>query len=305
VCSLVDARERVGYTETASPAKQRHNRGFDAAFSTCLSAGPVQHEVLRNLEIVTALGGKVEDSKLEISLTQRDREFTRKLLANAPATSTLVAVGIGGHSASRRWPLENYALSLKQLWKERRLQPVIICSDDEWEEGRKLDQLLCCEAIIVSGVPLRKVCAVLERCHLFIGNDSGSAHLAGAMNCKTIVISRHPSGGDPNHANSPIRFAPFCDRVRVLQPQAGLDACKTECLCAEPHCITAVSVEQVVAAAREMLRRDEPLASCAQTNLTPPHDDDSRLVIDPAAAIALSKAAELSRAPRGRPASLP
>jgi heptosyltransferase-2 len=221
LCSLVDAKERVGYTEMASPAKQRHNRGFDAAFNTCLSAGPVQHEVLRNLEIVRILGGKVEDSKLEISLTQRDREFASKLLANVPATSTLVAVGIGSRSASRRWPLENYAQSLNQLWKERRMQPVIICSDGEWEEACKLDKLLCSEAIIISGAPLRKVCAVLERCHLFIGNDSGSAHLAGAMNCKTIVISRHPSGGDPNHANSPIRFAPYCDRVRVLQPAAG------------------------------------------------------------------------------------
>ena len=304
LCSLVDAKERVGYTEMASPAKQRHNRGFDAAFSTCLSAGPVQHEVLRNLEIVRILGGKVEDSKLEISLTQRDREFASKLLANVPATSTLVAVGIGGRSASRRWQLENYAQSLNQLWKERRMQPVIICSDGEWEAACKLDKLLCSEAIIISGVPLRKVCAVLERCHLFIGNDSGSAHLAGAMNCKTIVISRHPSGGDPNHANSPIRFAPYCDRVCVLQPAAGLDACKAACLSAGPHCITAVSVEQAVAAAREMLRRDHSSSSRAtQTNMAPPRGDDSPPVIDPAAAVALSKA-ELSRVAGNRPANL-
>ena len=99
LCSLADAAERVGYTETASPAKQRHNRGFDAAFNTCLSAGPVRHEVLRNLEIVKALGGKVEDSKLEINLTNRDREFATKVLANVPASSTVVAVGIGGRSA--------------------------------------------------------------------------------------------------------------------------------------------------------------------------------------------------------------
>jgi heptosyltransferase-2 len=304
LCSLVDAKERVGYTETASPAKQRHNRGFDAAFNACLSAGPVQHELLRNLEIVRALGGKVEDGKLEISLTHRDREFASKLLANIPATSTVVAVGIGGSSASRRWPLENYARTLTQLWKEHRMQPMIICSDGEWEEAGKLAKLLCCEPIIVSGAPLRKVCALLEHCDLFIGNDSGSAHLAGAMNCKTIVISRHPSGGDPNHANSPIRFAPYCDQVRVLQPQAGLDSCKAECLSAAPHCITTVSVEQAVAAAREMLT-DTSSQSGIETNLSPPHKDDSHPVIDPAAAVALSKAAVLSKLARSRPANLP
>jgi ADP-heptose:LPS heptosyltransferase len=305
LCSLVDAAERVGYTETASPAKQRHNRGFDAAFSTCLSAGPVQHEVLRNLEIAKALGGKADNSKLEISLTNRDREFASKLLANVPASSAVVAVGIGGGSASRRWPPENYAESLTRLGKERRVQPVIICSHDERKEACKLGKLLRGEAIIVSGTPLRKVCAVLERCDLFIGNDSGSAHLAGAMDCNVIVISRHPSGGDPNHANSPIRFAPYCDRVRVLQPAAGLDACKTECLSSEPHCIKAMSVDQVVAAAGEMLRRDTPSVACIQANMAPPQNDDSRPAINTAAADALKKAAELPEAGKSRPARLP
>jgi ADP-heptose:LPS heptosyltransferase len=305
LCSLADAAERIGYTETASPAKQRHNRGFDAAFNICLSAGPVQHEVLRNLEIVRALGGKVDNSKLEISLTNRDREFASKLLANVPASSAVVAVGIGGGSASRRWPLENYAESLTRLGKEHRVQPVIICSHDERKEACKLAKLLRGEAIIVSGAPLRKVCAVLERCDLFIGNDSGSAHLAGAMNCKVIVISRHPSGGDPNHANSPIRFAPYCDRVRVLQPAAGLDACKAECLSSDPHCIRAVSVDQAVAAAREILLRGPSLLACMQANMAPPHNDDSRPAINTAAADALKKAAKLPKAGKSRPARLP
>ncbi len=148
--------ERVGYTETASPAKQRLNRGFDAAFNICLSAGPVQHEVLRNLEIVKALGGQVADSRLEISLTDRDREFASKLLANVPAASTVVAVGIGGRSAGRRWPLENYAQSLTRLGKEHRVQPVIICSARR--KGRSWQACqACCPAKPSSSVARRSV----------------------------------------------------------------------------------------------------------------------------------------------------
>jgi len=94
---------------------------------------------------------------------------------------------------------------------------------------------------------------VLERCDLFIGNDSGAAHLAAAMDCRTIVISRHPRNGDPNHGNSPLRFAPYGREVRVLQPPAGLDACTDCCRVPEPHCITAVSVDDVFAAAWGML----------------------------------------------------
>ena len=107
---------------------------------------------------------------------------------------------------------------------------------------------------------LREVCAVLERCDLFIGNDSGCAHLAAAMNCKTIVISRHPRDGDPNHCNSPLRFAPHCAQCDAsCNLPTGLDACMKACRFAEPHCITGVSVDRVVAAARTHAeRRSEP-----------------------------------------------
>ena len=117
------------------PAVQRHNRGFDAAFNTCLSAGPVQHEVLRNLEIVRILGGKVEDSKLEISLTQRDREFASKLLANVPATSTLVAVVIGGRQREPPMAAGNYGPEPESTLEAMSHQPAIIV---ETAKGRSL-----------------------------------------------------------------------------------------------------------------------------------------------------------------------
>src|SRR5271157_3329698 len=250
-CLCGDAfSERVGYTEKASPHKQQLNRGFDAAFSLCLSAGPVQHEVVRNLAIVEALGGTVQDRSLEVRLNERDREFAWRLLANVPASTNVIALGIGAHGASRRWPLERYAACVSRL---DRVQPVILCSAGEREQAMRLAKLLNCETIIASGAPLREACAVLERCDLFIGNDSGSAHLAAAMDCKTIVISRHPRGGNPNHRNSPLRFAPYCKQARVLQPATGLDSCTGGCRSLEPHCITAVSVDEVVAAALEML----------------------------------------------------
>jgi hypothetical protein len=51
-----------------------------------------------------------------------------------------------------------------------------------------------------------------------------------------------------------VRFAPHCGQVQVLQPTTGLDDCATACHRSEPHCIMQVSVDQVVAAARLMLR---------------------------------------------------
>jgi heptosyltransferase-2 len=302
---LVDSARRVGYSETASPTKRRYNRGFDAGFDICLSAGPLRHEVLRNLEIAKALGSSTQASKLEVRLTPRDREFASKLLAKVPNSSKLVAVGIGGRSPGRRWPLENYAECLVQLRKKHDVQPIIICSHDEREEARKLANLGGFQTIVVAGASLRKVCAILERCDVFIGNDSGSAHLAAAMDCKVIVISRHPQDGDPNHRNSPVRFAPYCQGARVLQPATGVDTCTTECLSPEPHCIRAVSVERVVAAMREMLERDMFSLAITQTSLDVERSQPSRTQIALSAAVCLQRTGELSKVVPGMPSSLP
>ncbi len=209
--------------------------------------------MVRNLAVVEVFGGTVQDSSLEVRLTERDREFAARLLASVPASTRVIALGIGANSAGRRWPLDRYAECVSRLAKTVGVQPVIVGSAGERKQALELANLLGCKAILLCGAPLREVCAVLERCDLFLGNDSGTAHLAAAMDCKTIVISRHPRNGNPNHGNSPLRFGPYCAQARVLQPATGLDACTGGCRVTEPHCIKGVSIDAVVSAAQAML----------------------------------------------------
>jgi heptosyltransferase-2 len=257
LCVLTNASNSVGISTQASAAKRKLNRGLDAAFDVVVPAGPVQHEVDRNLAIVEALGGKVESRRLEIRLTENDRKFASELLIHHHRRRLLVAVGIGGRAASRKWPLPRYAECLARLNQQRDVQPVIVCSREEDAEAAELSVMLPVPPYILSGVPLRAVCAVLERCDLFIGNDTGTAHLAAAMDCPTMIVSKHPLGGDPNHANSPERFAPRCSRSRVMRPTSSQGKCVSSCRSPEAHCILGVTVDRVVSAAAELLPQFE------------------------------------------------
>ncbi len=236
------------------------NRGFNAAFDLCLSAEQVRHEVRRNLAIAEQLGAAANEDRLEVIITDRDRRRAHRLLADVSVDAELVALGVGAHSSGRRWPLNLYAKTVNRLTSTRNIQAVILCAAAELGDALELDTLLRRSAIIVSGARLREVCAVLERSSLFIGNDSGGAHLAAAMGCRTVVISRHPQNGDPNHFNSPLRFAPHGRCVKVLQPLVGRDACRSACVEAGPHCISDVAVEDVVSTALELLTIPRPVA---------------------------------------------
>ena len=253
LCVLANVATRIGYSERASAAKRRINRGFDAAFDVVVPPGPLRHEVDRNLQIVEALSGQVEDRHLEICLTANDRKFAKELLTHHEGRRTIVAIGIGGRAASRRWPLNGYAELIALLNQHRGVQPVIVCAKEEEPEASELAELLPVRPYILSGVPLRAVCAVLERSDLFVGNDCGTAHLAAAMDCRTVVVSRHPLGGDANHSNSPARFAPRCTHYRVVQPVEGMGNCRSACHSTEPHCIKLVTAEMVLAAALDLL----------------------------------------------------
>lgn len=284
LCSLTHTACRVGYSESTSAAKQRINRGFDRAFDVCLPPGPLRHEIQRNLAVAEALGAMASNTTLEIRLTNQDRDRAARLLAKVEPSARLVAVGIGAASPSRQWPLERYAEALRKLAMDRHVLPVILCSAAELELARTLDSLLQRRSILLCGAPLREVCAVLKRCELFIGNDSGCAHLAAAMGCGVIVISRHPRDGDPNHFNSPVRFAPHGSHVRVLQPSTGLDDCREGCQSRQPHCITKVSVDEVVSAARVMLPEQPPAASQPPSRQWPEQRTDSLLPLSAEAA---------------------
>lgn len=257
LCLLTEAETRVGYNERTSPGKQRYNRGFDRAFHVCLPAGPLQHEVERNLGMVEAFGRTVRNKQLEIRLTSNDRRHADGALGDVPKGAVLVALGIGAQAPGRRWPLERYAAVARELAMQYPLSVVIACAPSERNDAVRLAGMLPCSALISDSLNIRETCALLGRCHLFIGNDTGAAHLAAAMGCPTIVISRHPRSGDPAHSNSPLRFAPWCAASRVLQPEHGLEGCTTRCKQVEPHCIQQIAVVDVVLAAKTMLTQSE------------------------------------------------
>jgi ADP-heptose:LPS heptosyltransferase len=255
LCALTNAMRRVGYTSQATPAKARLNWGFDAAFDIVLPPGEVLHEADRSVAVVRALGGEGNSARPEIRVTDSDRRVAGRLLQYHDAQQFLIALGIGARAMGRRWPVERYARLVRALGRRWPVEAVIVCAEYEEKEAAALAKELLVRPFVLCGEPLRSVCAVLEQCDLFVGNDSGAAHLAAAMSCPTVVVSRHPRDGAIDHPNSPARFAPRGGgRVIVVQPTSGMGSCKAFCRETEPHCILQVTVDEVLTASMKLLQ---------------------------------------------------
>jgi ADP-heptose:LPS heptosyltransferase len=103
--------------------------------------------------------------------------------------TSVISIFPGGTFKHKIWPIERFEILCKKIVKNYRVNIVVIGSDKEKKLGM----------ILSSDFPERihnfcgkfnflELAEVFRRCILFIGNDSGPAHLASAVNCPSITI---------------------------------------------------------------------------------------------------------------------
>jgi ADP-heptose:LPS heptosyltransferase len=100
--------------------------------------------------------------------------------------------------------------------------------------------------------PLGEAAALLERAALYVGSDSGLAHLAAAVGTKAITIF---GPADPE------RVSPFGCRDLVVQAPKSCGPCflypwdtpYPKIRCRPPYCVESVAVEAVVEKVRTAL----------------------------------------------------
>lgn len=142
---------------------------------------------------------------------------------------------------SKRWPLENFAEAACFL-NENGFRCIAIGShDDERDLGGLRD--LCDFPLLATGdLNLPETTALLSKAELFVGNDSGIAHMAAAVNTPSVVIygsSNRDHWYPWTDARNQIVFEEF-----TCQPCAGY-RCEVY---DEPRCIQAVTTRDVIAA---------------------------------------------------------
>jgi ADP-heptose:LPS heptosyltransferase len=253
------ARCRVAYSEHVSSLKDRLNRGFDQLCTRVVDKRAAKHEVERNLDFLRAVGGTVQNDRLELWLSEEDRQAARAGLTLRGVSSADVLIGVAPGAAfpKRVWPLGRFITLGRLLVKEFGVRIIVVGGPGDQERGQRLAEELGPMAVSFAGkLTLRQTAALLEHTPIVIANDSGPMHLAAAAGAEVVEISCHPVGGDPNHAHSPVRFHPWAREYVVVQPREASPPCTGGCECdAEAHCILGVSVDEVWEAAKALRSR--------------------------------------------------
>ncbi len=213
-------------------------------------ARPVLHSVEQQLALIGWTGVPVTDRPAtQLTVTENaKRMISAKLAAHKiNDQAPLAIIHPAAALETKRWPTEKFA-RIAEAITTRGFTPIAIASAQERHVLESLAAETSARVIPFENLSLPEVTALAARARLVVGNDSGIAHIATAVNTPCVVIF-----GSSNVAH----WRPWTTNAsEVVREELPCQPCHGY-FCAEfdkPECILRVPVERVVAALDRVLK---------------------------------------------------
>ena len=239
------ARHRVGYE--AYQYARLHNHLSPS--SSSLWGRDKTHSVEQQLALVGWTGVPVSDrppTKLAVT-PDAAANIAARLEVAGLIDAPFAVIHPAAAFATKQWAADKFGLVAEDV-RSRGLAVVAITTPNEKTIIEEMNKNTTTPVDAFTDLSLQEVTALMARARLFIGNDSGIAHIAAAVETPSVVIfgSSNTAHWRP-WANAP---AEVVLEEMECQPCHGYFCEKFD----EPECIKRVPVERVIAATERVLR---------------------------------------------------
>ena len=156
---------------------------------------PGRHRSAGYVDVVARLGAVSDATPLGLVLSEEDRRFGDRLVADLswPVDVRPLFVNPAAAKTPRAWSTDRFR-QLVETYAEQRIGLHVLVHErppfqapTAWNSHRTIG--------IVAGATLVQLAGLLERCVLYVGNDSGPMHLAAALGVPTVGIYGSSSAG--------------------------------------------------------------------------------------------------------------
>ena len=190
------------------------------------------YRLLKNVGIQT-------ESAPKLYLSDQEKKCANTFLDKCEIFSDHILVGINPSAAfgsSKCWLEDRYRTVAKKLLENSNIILFFFGDTTNEEKVRRISNDLGPRAFNLAGTTtLRQLMALLNRCDLFLTNDSGPMHMACALNTRVLALfgSTSPEATGPYHSS------------RVIRKKVMCSPCfKRECPI-DFRCMKAITVEEV------------------------------------------------------------
>jgi heptosyltransferase-3 len=244
------ARHRVGYQD------YQYSRLFNHAAPPASELWGTEktHSVEQQLALLGWTGVPVSDrppTQLTVTEKARVSVASRLRAASVDEAKPIALIHPAAAFDTKQWATANFARVADDL-SLRGFACVALAAPNEQQVINALIENCSTQVAAFTDFSLPEVTALAARSRLFVGNDSGIAHMAAAVSTPSVVIF-----GSSNVAHwRPWSKAPS----EVVREELPCQPCPGY-TCAEfdaPECIRRVTIERVMTAINRVLKKSSP-----------------------------------------------
>ena len=168
----------------------------------------------------------------------------------------LAVIHIGASTVYKRWSSARFVELARGMRQQNGCAIALIGDRNDVDAGRRIVRAAGADSGIASyagRLKLDETAALMERASLFVGGDSGIAHLAVALGLRTVVLfgpSDHLKWGTEDERHATVRTALPCSPCFIFGYHKP---------CRSIACMNGIRVDAVLAACRQVM--ESPAAS--------------------------------------------
>jgi heptosyltransferase-2 len=211
------------------------------------ASGGARHQVHHYLRIVRALGAEGE-AVPRLAVLPEARENADRLLraAGIAPEDRIICVNPGAiYGSAKQWGVERFASAGDRLAADWDARPVLVGSAREAAILGAVADRMRRRAVVLGGrTDLPALAALSARARLLLTNDTGAMHVAAAVGTPVVAVF------GPTDAEA---TGPLGPRVRIVRRAVPCSPCLLRECPIDHRCMTAVTVAEVVEAAKALL----------------------------------------------------
>ena len=231
------------------------SQGLGFLFQKDVKIRKGQHLVERYNAVAQTLGVKVENSRLSIELKKDNEIFARKFLNEnlIGNENPLVCIHPGAGWKGKTWPIESFSELADNITIDNNVKIVICGGENDVAVAQAIIGRMSKKPIMAAGrFSLGQLAALINRCDVYVGHDSGPTYIAEALGRPLVVLfgPTNPLYSAPRTENSVV-----ISRKLSCSPRANMQNCHNRASypCRNRKCLRKISVEDVLTEIRKIL----------------------------------------------------
>jgi len=181
---VVDLRDSfwsrlIGANHWGMPSLQRFSQSYREL-----------HAVDRYLDVLQINGVEHADSFPEIILQDYEKQEAIDFLTQnkVKPNDTIIGMHPGGGWQYKLWPIERFAALSDFLSMRYGAKILVFAGPDEKTLQSHIYDLMRIKPIMIENISLRRLAGLIQRCNLYIGNDTGPMHISAAVGTRVISM---------------------------------------------------------------------------------------------------------------------